>query len=348
MKIAIIGAGIAGLVAGRELTLAGHDVTVIEKGRSIGGRLSSVEVGESGALADQGVSWITANRPEFRPYASQLLGRDLLDVWGDRIHYYDGEQCLPERPPFLSGTLYAAPKGGASIAKDLARWVDLEEGERAVGLTYIGANRRKKRAWMVNLASARTIEADAVLIATPAPEAYGVLLTSQDEVDVLKLIREIDAVHYEASYTLSVQTEGLERPEWEAVVCQDPVVREIVHEGSKREGAEGLFTITSSNAFAREHRRSPVEDVRQELWDRACRLTGLPRVEPVHSSLRYWSFHRPKTILPDLFMELDRPDAPLAIVGDYFGGNDTESSFCSGLRLAQTWIERFESVGQPA
>lgn len=347
MKIAIIGAGIAGLVAGRELTFAGHEVIAIEKGRTLGGRLSSVRLGENGPLVDNGVSWVTANRPEFRPFASDLLDRNLLDVWGDRIDYFDGEHLLPERPPFLSGTLYAAPKGAASIAKDLSRWVDFEEGERAIGLTYIGANRQKKRAWMVNLASSRTIEADAVVVATPAPEAYGVLLTTQDEVNVFKMIREIDSIHYEASIALSVQTGLEEFPNWEAVICQDPDLRTITHEGSKRDESVGAFTVFSTDSFAREHKDLPVDDVQQILWNRVSEITGLPLVEPAQSAITYWPFHRPKTVLDAPFMEFEQLDAPLAIVGDYFDGNDTESSFCSGLGLAQKWIKQFKETGQP-
>lgn len=347
MKIAIIGAGIAGLVAGRELTLAGHEVIAIEKGRTLGGRLSTVQLGEGGPRVDNGVSWITANRPEFRPFAADLLDRNLLDVWGDRIDYFDGEYLLPERPPFLSGTLYAAPQGVASIAKDLSRWVDFEEGERAIGLTFIGANRQKKRAWMVNLASSRTIEADAVIVATPAPEAYGILLTTLDEVNVYKMIREIDSIHYEASIALSVQTGLKDLPDWEAVICQDPVLRSVVHEGSKREDASGSFTVYSTDEFAREHKNRPVDEVQAILWNRVSKLTGLSLAEPVQSAIMYWPFHIPKTVLDVPFMEFEEIDAPLAIVGDYFEGNDTESSFCSGLGLAKKWIEQLKETGQP-
>ena len=37
MKVAVIGAGAAGLVTARELTRAGHEVTVFEQGNEVGG-----------------------------------------------------------------------------------------------------------------------------------------------------------------------------------------------------------------------------------------------------------------------------------------------------------------------
>ena len=41
MKVVIVGAGIAGLVAARELATHDIDVRVVDKGRSVGGRLAT-------------------------------------------------------------------------------------------------------------------------------------------------------------------------------------------------------------------------------------------------------------------------------------------------------------------
>ena len=41
-KIIIIGAGISGLVAGYELSLAGHDITILEARDRIGGRVLTI------------------------------------------------------------------------------------------------------------------------------------------------------------------------------------------------------------------------------------------------------------------------------------------------------------------
>lgn len=55
-RIAVVGAGVAGLTAARELAAAGHDVVVIEARDRVGGRTHTVELG--GAPADLGGSWI--------------------------------------------------------------------------------------------------------------------------------------------------------------------------------------------------------------------------------------------------------------------------------------------------
>ena len=44
MKVAIIGAGITGLVAGYRLLQAGHEVTIFEKEKELGGLLGSFKI----------------------------------------------------------------------------------------------------------------------------------------------------------------------------------------------------------------------------------------------------------------------------------------------------------------
>ena len=52
MKILVVGAGISGCVCPYQLSKAGHDVVVIEKGRGVGGRMAARRVG--GARIDHG------------------------------------------------------------------------------------------------------------------------------------------------------------------------------------------------------------------------------------------------------------------------------------------------------
>ena len=56
MSIIVIGAGISGLAAARELTEQGHEVTVLEARERIGGRVHTER--EDGHVTDLGASWI--------------------------------------------------------------------------------------------------------------------------------------------------------------------------------------------------------------------------------------------------------------------------------------------------
>jgi predicted NAD/FAD-dependent oxidoreductase len=57
MKIVVVGAGISGCVSAFRLAEAGHDVTLLEKGRGLGGRMSTRRMG--GARIDHGAQFFT-------------------------------------------------------------------------------------------------------------------------------------------------------------------------------------------------------------------------------------------------------------------------------------------------
>jgi len=64
MKVVIVGAGISGLVAARELAAHDVDVTVVDKGRSVGGRLATRRIGD--ARLDHGAQFFTVRTPAFQ------------------------------------------------------------------------------------------------------------------------------------------------------------------------------------------------------------------------------------------------------------------------------------------
>lgn len=58
MKIAVIGAGVAGLTAGRILAGSGHEVVVFEKSRGYGGRLATRYAGaDNSTKVDHGLPY---------------------------------------------------------------------------------------------------------------------------------------------------------------------------------------------------------------------------------------------------------------------------------------------------
>ena len=75
MRIGILGAGISGLVCGRALHLAGHQVTVMEKSRSLGGRCATRKFGDH--VVDHGLQYFTLRDPEVRGEVEAVAGSEL-------------------------------------------------------------------------------------------------------------------------------------------------------------------------------------------------------------------------------------------------------------------------------
>lgn len=69
-RVAVIGAGIAGISCARVLRDAGHAVRVFDKSRGIGGRMATRR-GESSSY-DHGAQYFTARDPGFRQLVVRL------------------------------------------------------------------------------------------------------------------------------------------------------------------------------------------------------------------------------------------------------------------------------------
>lgn len=343
MVIGIIGAGIAGLAAGRLLAKSGHEVTIIEKSRGYGGRMATRYAGkESKTKLDHGLSYFTANSPEFQSFVDELLEQDLIKRWGEDLALFDGENFYEKSPNLENKVSFAATEGMNSIGKYLSRWVDVRTETLAGGLTHLGANRSKKRTWMINLTASNTFEADAVIIATPAPQAYGILQTSTNEVQALKIIREIDEISYSPCYSLMVGYGDSEIPEWEGVHCQNSMVQFISNEASKKaEKQECSLVVQTTPGFTRSMYGQKDENIIKEILDHLSSIIGSWSATPEWSQLHYWRYSRAEKVLDRSFMELDFDDAPLALIGDYFNGNSVDDAYRSGFLLAKEWINKY-------
>jgi renalase len=77
-RVAIIGAGLGGLLAGQRLQTSGAEVIIYEKSRSLGGRCATRKWKEH--IVDHGVQYITAASAEFRLALQQAAGEALQEI----------------------------------------------------------------------------------------------------------------------------------------------------------------------------------------------------------------------------------------------------------------------------
>lgn len=343
MVIAIVGAGLAGLTAGRLLAKAGHEVTIFEKSTGYGGRMATRYAGEELlSRIDHGLPYFTAEGDEFRDFIQELREKQLIKTWGEKLSHFDGEKLILNNPNSSDRSYYTAVNGMNSIGKYLSRWVDVKLGKRVGGLTFFGRNRSLKRPWVVNFSSSDTFTADAVILALPAPQAYGILGTTIDEVHTLKIVREIDEVSYKPSFSLMAGFHESEAPEWEGVICRNSHLEFISNENSKREQEKGTTLVLHAGAdFSRNMSKSDSETVKNQMLASLAAVTGGWTTAPDWTQLHFWRYSRAEKMISKDFMEHEDEEAPLAVIGDYFNGNNIEAAYNSGYKLARHWIKKF-------
>lgn len=342
MVIGIIGAGLSGLTAGRILAKAGHEVTIFEKSKGYGGRMATRYAGkELASKMDHGLSYFGVKSDEFREFTAELLDHGLIQTWGDDFAAYDGEKFLDSAPNQSSAALYTSKGGMNKIGKYLSRWVDIHTESKVGGLTYFGTNRSKKRSWMMNLTSSKTFEADAVIIALPAPQAYGIISSTIDEINTLKIVRQIDEVSYRPAFSLMAGYGSQEAPGWQGVMCRNSLLDFISNEKLKRDSQETSFVLHASESFTRKHRNADEEDVSKKMLGEFAEIAGGWAASPEWQQLHFWRYSRAEKVIDSPYLELEDEDAPLALVGDYLNGNTVDDAYRSGYVLANDWVKKF-------
>ena len=110
MNIVVVGAGISGCVCAWRLAKAGHTVTLVEKGRGVGGRMATRRM--DGARIDHGAQFFTVRDPRMK---------ELLSLWEEQnavVPWYDQ---IPGRPDLPKGMRYRGTQGMTGPAKVLAK-----------------------------------------------------------------------------------------------------------------------------------------------------------------------------------------------------------------------------------
>ncbi|MSX21992.1 MAG: FAD-dependent oxidoreductase [Actinobacteria bacterium] len=313
MRIVIVGAGLSGLHAARTLQQAGHSVTVLDKGRSPGGRMATRRVGP--ARLDHGAQFFTARSETFRQEVARWVEVGLVHEW-----------CRGFGPDGDGHPRYAARAGMTTLTKYLADGVDV----RCSSLVF--AVRPGAQCWDVCLDDATSIPADALIVTCPLPQAFSVLVSS--DVEIPQALRETE---YDRTLSILVTLDrpgaipapgGLQNP--------DDVFGFIGDNVSKGVSEHPAITFHANAEWSETHWDDEREASTAALLAHARPWLGDAQVLEV--SPKRWRFATPRTIWPTACWTHVDGAAPLVLAGDAFAGPRVEGAVLSGLAAAAALI----------
>ena len=308
MRVVVIGAGICGLVAGRRLVGSGAQVTIVDKGRSPGGRLATRRIGT--ATLDHGAQFFTVRTPAFQRQVDDWIGRGLVSIWTSGFTSDDGHPR------------YVATTGMNSLAKDLARGLDVRCSTMAFSVRPASLD---SAAWDVLIDDGTVHEADAVIVTTPLPQAFALLVDAGIELDESLMRTEYDR-------TIALLA-TLDRPPAIAgrggVQAPTPDVSFVADNMAKGISATPAITVHAAAAWSEAHWDDRVDALRRSLLDLVGPWLGDAAV--IEAQVKKWRFATPRTPWPDPCWV-----APGGIVlgGDAFAGPRVEAAHNSGLATA--------------
>jgi len=312
LDVIVIGAGMAGLLAGRELVAAGRRVRVLDKGRGVGGRLATRRIG--GATFDHGAQFLTARTARFAEQLTQWQGAGLLAPWGE-----SGESGVAR---------WRALPAMTAVAKYLAESLDVVTGVRVARLRPDG------RAWLVECDTGLVLRGAAVLLTAPVPQALELLDASDVALGATR--SELESLSYDPCLVaMAVQDGTSQVPAPGYAEPGNAALAWIADNRQKGVSAEPALTLHGSPAFSRMHWDLPRETSAQMLADAAAEWLGAPvRSLQGHG----WRYARPTRIAARPFaVAAEVP--PVLLAGDAFGGPDAEGAATSGWAAAAALLD---------
>lgn len=332
MTVAIIGASLAGLAAAREIIRKGHDVMVFEKESGFGGRLFTSKINDY--ICDMGTSYFTADNPEFKGFCDELVQKGVLKTCTKTISGFDGQSLTDRVSGKKDQDFYIAPKGANEVGNFLMRWVDINFGESVSGITYIGENPTKKKPWMINLTSFNVFEADAVIVALPAPQAYGIIMTTQDEREVKTIITEVDEVEYQPEIVASLLFKN-RKESFQAIELLEGEIIQIGNESTKRDTGEDLVLTVRSNQALYEKVFNLEDDIiARVIGEKLTAILGSWTKNYDNYQIRRFKYAKSKSVLNGTHRSWKGKRGYLALTGDYFQHIGLDAAYKSGLAVA--------------
>jgi renalase len=323
MRVVIIGAGLSGLIAARELTAAGAEVIVLDKGRSPGGRLATRRIG--GATLDHGAQFFTVRSPAFAKQVDDWQERGLVHVWN--TGFSDPDDNVDDATGEAEGyPRYVATNGMNSLAKDLS--VDLDV--RCSTMVFAIRRDVETSAVTVVIDDGTVLEADAVIVTAPLPQAFALMIDGNVELD-----ETLFRTSYDRTIGLLVRLDGpAALPESGGVQDADAVFSFIGDNASKGVSAEPAVTFHANPAWSEAHWDEDNDALVEQLTAAAAAWLGAATI--VEHSLKKWRLATPRSIWPDPCWTT--ANGKVVVAGDAFAGPKVEGAHNSGLAAAHSLL----------
>ena len=315
----VVGAGIAGLLAARELEAAGWRVVVLDKNREVGGRMATHRV-ENGTF-DPGAQFFTVRGERFGGLVEGWLGEGVVVEWSRGFADAQGKPNEDGYPR------YRGSKGMSSVPEHLARHLNVRTGQRVVEVKL------GDEVWEVRTEAGSLVKGRALLLTAPVPKSLA--LFREEAVLPAEARRRLAEISYSPCLALMALMDGPTGvPEPGGVQIKDEPLDWIGDNQRKGISQAPALTIHAGPGWSREHFDSEEARIVSSLLAFASERLGKDLLSGVvETSLTRWRYSWVTQPYPEPCF-VAREDPPLLFAGDAFGPSKVEGAALSGLAAA--------------
>ena len=322
VDVLIVGAGLSGLMSAQSLRERGYSVKLLDKGRSVGGRLATRRVGKG--VADHGAQFFTVRTSTLQSYVDQWRELDLVYSWG--TGWSDGSV---KRTAGDGHPRYVARGGMNKLAKHLAQDLDIAVDRLVTSV------KQTPDGWTLEDGDGGRYDGRGLIMTPPMPETLELLTKSNvylspDDFSELRRIRfgpclcgmhEIDG--------------EVDLPEPGALQDFQSDVYWVADNQAKGISRTTIVTSHANAKFSRQNWDASEEDIMRALESAVLPFLKVG-AKIVHTQLKKWRYSVPLTTYPhECLLAKDLPR--LVFAGDAFGGRGrVEGAFLSGVAAGET------------
>lgn len=310
MHIAIVGAGMAGLSCADRLVSGGHRVSLFDKGRGPGGRMSTrrMMTPQGEAQFDHGAQYFTVRDPAFMAQVARWSASGVAAPW----------------PAAGMGAWVGMPAMNA-VVRDMASVHEVAFGWHVRGLV------RKDGAWWLtgDRQGTETFQAgpfDAVVVAIP-PEQAAAIVALHD----LALASTALAARSQPCWT-GMYAFAAPLPTDQDIVRHAALVHWAARDGAKpgRSGME-TWVVQAGPQWSADHIEDDAGIVAAQLLDGLEQALAIAMPEPVAATAHRWRYAMSTgSDLGALWGE----QSQIGVCGDWLLGPRVENAWLSGKMLA--------------
>lgn len=352
-RVAVIGAGIGGLMAARTIADHGLDVHVFDKARGVGGRMATRRHhhaldphgggGEHRCTPevlsfDHGAQYFTVRDDRFARYVRSWIEAGHAAAWMGRIvELRPGGEVVAER---RSRVRYVGTPAMNSITKHLA-------GDLSVSLRCpISRIDADGEAWKLLDREEQPVGVfDAVIVNCP-PQQAAPLLAGHTE-----LTEIITGVEMLPCFALMLQCEGIADLPFAGGFVNEGPLRWIARNDGKPGRSESHvssrsnWVLHASPEWSQAHLETDEQTIEQELIMALEQLLGRKLGTIYHAIMHRWRFANTKDALPQPC--LWDSTTKLGACGDWCGSQRVEGAFLSGAAVAGAFLRQV-TIDRPA
>lgn len=315
MKVGIIGAGMAGLAAGRELQKLGHEAILFEKSRGPGGRCATRRRGEF--FWDSGATSILPRGKALEQVILEELPTAELTKVTLPVATHENLRVRPGDPR-RGGTRYCYQNGMNTLAKLLAAGLNIRSEISVDSIEKVGEQYR-----IVDDVF------DAIILTCPIPQT-SLLLWGMNE------SRPIGNVRYRACISVLLGYET-PLPETSYFAVLDPEQSHpltwLSLESNKVPGRPPTLVAQMNRTFsAREYDR-PDADLVSTVSTYVGELMGNAHAVPTVSDVMRWKYSQPESFAD--FGQVNPPGSKVILASDGLLGGHLEDAYEVGLKAAR-------------